>query len=590
MAPHTSTSMKASTSVAPVRSARSSSRAASAPLAAVVLGSAVLDGVLALPIRRPRIFGDELIYWLLGRALGWSGTFTLRGDTGQRYGFVYPVLLAAVQRVGSDQKTAYAVAQGLNALLFSLAAVPAYAISRRVLSKQAALAAAALSVVLPSCIYTSNIFTENAFYPIFVTSALLMLRALERPTLARQLLVIGACVIAFLTRAQAVVLLPSYLLAVLVMAVVANAGRRRVALADSLRRHAPTTAALALGGIVALALRGRSTLGPYHVLVTSYGVRPLGHWALANVADMEIYLGVVPVAAFLVLLSSRFISVELRRLTVLTACLACGLLATVAALSASPYGLGRVHERNVFYLAPLVLISFLAWLEAGLPRPRWITPVVAILVVALPLTIPRPAVSVSGEDAIATILWAQLPLSPGAMIIGMVLVAAVAAVVFLWARSWKAPVAVCLAALVSGIVLGERHAIESLHTGSSQWRDEGWIDRAVGSDANVIALWATTQRGSQTVRIGGLWADEFFNRSVRDVASADGGLGDGIPVETMTIGPGRCLRIAIPSRPRYAVLETRRPLAVPVVTVSPSGRSVLYRLEPKDACFAHFAR
>jgi uncharacterized membrane protein len=247
----------------------------------------VLEGVLAVPIRRPRIFGDELIYWLLGRALGWSGTFTLRGDTGQRYGFVYPVLLAAVQRVGSDQKTAYAVAQGLNALLFSLAAVPAYAISRRVLSKQAALAAAALSVVLPSCIYTSNIFTENAFYPIFVTSALLMLRALERPTLARQLLDIGACVIAFLTRAQAVVLLPSYLLAVLVMAVVANAGRRRVALADSLRRHAPTTAALALGGIVALALRGRSTLGPYHVLVTSYGVRPLGNWAVENVADME---------------------------------------------------------------------------------------------------------------------------------------------------------------------------------------------------------------------------------------------------------------------------------------------------------------
>ena len=31
--------------------------------------------------------------------------------------------------------------------------------------------------------------TENAFYPLFVTSALLMLRALERPSVARQLLV-----------------------------------------------------------------------------------------------------------------------------------------------------------------------------------------------------------------------------------------------------------------------------------------------------------------------------------------------------------------------------------------------------------------
>lgn len=560
------------------------------PLAAVVIGNAVLDGLLALPIRRPRIFGDELIYWLLARAVAWSGSFTLRGESGPRYGVVYPVLLAAAQRIGGDQRTAYAVAQGLNALLFSLAAVPAYAIARRVVSRRWALVAAALSVVLPSCIYTSNIFTENAFYPIFVTSALLMLRALERPTIARQLLVVGACAVAFLTRAQAVVLLPSYLLAALVLAVAVNGGRRRAALADALRRHAPTIVALALGGVVALLIRGRSTLGPYHVLVTSYGVRPLGHWGLANIADMEIYLGVVPVAALLVLLLSRSSSLELRRLTVLTACLASGLLATVAALSASPYGLGRVHERNVFYLAPLVLIPFVAWLEAGLPRPKWIAPAVALFVVALPLTIPRPAVPVSGEDAIATILWAQLPLSPGQMIIGMVVAAAVAAAVFLGARSWKAPVALCLAALVSGIVLGERHAIDSLHTGAAQWRGDGWIDRTVGSHANVVALWATTRSGSQSLRIGGLWADEFFNRSVRDVASADGGLGDGIPVKTLTIASPGCLRTTIPSHPRYAVLETRRLLTAPVVAVSPTGRSVLYRLAPRDGCLAHLAR
>jgi hypothetical protein len=559
-------------------------------LAAVVLGSALLDGLLAVPIRRPRIFGDELIYWLLGRSFAWSGSFTLRGGAAPRYGVVYPAVLAVAQRIGSDQQSAYAVAQGLNAVLFSLAAVPAYLIARRVLSQRGALVAAALSVVLPSCIYTSDIFTENVFYPIFVTCALLMLRALERPSAARQLLVAGACVVAFLTRAQAVVLLPSYLLAALLIAVFANAHRRRSALAESLRRQAPTIAVLALEGIVALAIRGRSTLGPYHVLVTSYGVRPLAHWALANVADMEVYLGVVPVAAFLVLLASRSASPELRRLTVLTACLACGLLATVAVLGASKYGLGRVHERNVFYLAPLVLISFIAWLEAGLPRPKGIAPAVAIAVVLLPLTIPRPAVAGSGEDGIATILWADLPISPGRAMVGMMLVAAVAAAVFLAARSWKAPVALCLVALVSGIVLGERHAVHVLRMGSAQWRDYGWIDRAAGSDANVVSLWATTHSGPQAVRIGGLWADEFFNRSVHDVASADGPLPDGIPVETMTIGPRGCLRAGLPSPPQYAVLETRHPLTAVAVAVSPSGRSVLYRLGPSGGCLAQLAR
>jgi Dolichyl-phosphate-mannose-protein mannosyltransferase len=569
---------------------RATATATRRPLAAIVLGSALLDGLLAIPIRRPRIFGDELIYWLLARAFAWSGSFTLRGDTAPRYGVVYPALLAAAQRAGSDQRTAYALAQGLNVVLFSLAAVPAYAIARRLLSQRAALAAAALSVVIPSCIYTSNIFTENAFYPIFVTCTLLMLRALERPSAARQLLVAGACVVAFLTRAQAVVLLPSYLLAAILIAVIASAGRRRSAIAEALRRHAPTIAALVLGGIVALAIRSSSTLGPYHVLVTSHGVRPLVHWALANVADMELYLGVVPVAAFFLVLVSRSLPPELRRLTVLTACLALGLLATVAALGASPYGLGRVHERNVFYVAPLVLVTFLAWLERGLPRPSWIAPAVGIVIVVLPLTIPRPAVAVSGEDAIATILWAELPLSPGRAIVGMVLVAAAGAAVFLTARSWRAPVALCLAALVSGIALGERHAVDSLHTGSAQWRDDGWIDRAVGSDANVVALWATARSGSQSLRIGGLWADEFFNRSVRDVASEDGELGDGIPIETMTVGRRGCLRTIVPSRPRYAVLETRRPLTGTVVAVSPSGRAALYRFEPVHGCVAHLAR
>ena len=142
----------------------------------------------------------------------------------------------------------------------------------------------------------------------------------------------------------------------------------------ALRQQAPTIAILGVAGVVASVLRGHSTLGPYHVLVTSYGVRPLAHWGLANLADIELYLGVIPLAAFALLLVSAFSSTshsaELRRLVLLTACLGSGMLATVAALSASPYGLGRTHERNLFYLAPLVLIAFVAWLEAGLPRPR----------------------------------------------------------------------------------------------------------------------------------------------------------------------------------------------------------------------------
>jgi hypothetical protein len=560
-------------------------------LTAVVVGAALLNGLLAVPIRRPRIFGDELIYWQLARAFAWTGHFTARGGPAPRYGVIYPALLAGAQRIGDDQTTAYAIAQGLNAVMFSLAAVPAYLIASRVLKRRHALLAALLAVVLPSSIYTSAIFTENAFYPLFLTSVLLMLRALERPSASRQLLVAASVAATFLVRAQAVVLLPSYLLAAIVSVVLTTQGRRRSAPAAAVRQLAPTIALLAVAGLAAAAIPGRSTLGPYHVLVTSYGLRPLAHWGLANVADLELYLGVVPLAAFGILLvealSSARLPPQLRSLVILTACLGVGLLATVAALSASPYGLGRVHERNLFYLVPLVLISFFAWLDAGLPRPRRTTTVVAVAVVLLPLTIPATAVERSGEDGIALVLWADMKIRPAFAIAGMVLVAAIAAALFLRSRQPKVFLGVCLAALAAATVAGEVHAVDSLGF-REPWRDFGWIDRAVGPDARVVALWASKSQ-REYWRIEGLWSDEFYNRSVRGVASADGPLPDGLPIQELTIRPNGCLEAAFSSVPQYAVVATERRLTAPVVRVSPSKRAILYRLDARafdERCFA----
>jgi len=557
-------------------------------LTAVVLAGTLVNSLLAIPIRRPRIVGDELIYWQLARAFAWTGHFTVRGGTAPRYGIVYPALVALAQRLGSDQQSAYLIAQIENALLFSLAALPTYAIAMRVLSRRWALVAAALSVAVPSCIYTSNIMTENAFYPLFLTCALLMLRALERPTVGRQLVVVAACAVAFLTRVQSVVLLPSYLLAAILVAVIASPGRRRSAFVTSLRQQAPTIGVLALLGIAALAIRGRSTLGPYRVLVSTYDVRTLVHWGLANIGDIEIYVGVVPFAAFVLLLVSAVASPEARRLAVLTACLGLGLIVTVAVLGASDYGLSRLHERNTFYVVPLVLIVFLAWLRAGLPRPRAAAAGVAVLVVLLPVTIPRTAVPISGEDGIITILWTDLRIRPAFAIAGMVLFAALAAAVFLRARTWAAPVAVCLAVFAVTVVEAERHAVRSVGYYPPSWREHGWIDRAVGQDARVVELW--TGRMGPERRIEGAWADEFFNRSVHDIASADGVLPDGLPVEKLTIARDGCLHANFRFRPEYAVLETKRPVTAHVVAVSPHGRATLVRLDTGGGCITRLRR
>jgi hypothetical protein len=568
-------------------------------LTAVVAGGTLFNCLLAIPIRTPRIFGDELIYWQLARGFAWTGHFTVRGGAAPRYGQLYPALLAIAQRIGGDQATAYVVAQGLNAVVFSLTAVPVYFIASRVLKPRRALVAAALAVVVPSCVLTSAIMTENLFYPLFVTSALLMLRALERPSAARQLLVAVSVGAAFLVRAQAVVLLPAYLLAAILLAVTTSRGRRLGALVGCLRQQATTIVILAVAAVTGSVVSGSSTLGPYHVLVTSYRLRVLAHWTLANVADSELYLGVIPLAAFAVLLvlafSSTALSAELRRIVLLTACLGAGLLATVAVLSASKYGLERTHERNLFYLAPLLLVSFLAWLDVGLPRPPVATTAIAIALVLAPLTLPLAAVGASsGEDGLALVFWQDRGVPPKIAITEMVLVAAGAAFVFLipW-RPKKAMLAICLAAFAIVLTVGERHAARAVTNGRAMWRDAGWIDRAVGPDARVVALWGISKSDLQYSRITGLWADEFFNRSLRDVASANGPLPDGLPVRKLRVRPDGCLDATFRWTPQYAVVESQRPLNAPVVRVSPSGRAVLYRLVPGASgsrCLARLQR
>src|SRR4029453_4498341 len=68
--------------------------------------------------------------------------------------------------------------------------------------------AAARTRAVPSMMYTGTLMTETVFYPVFVCVALALVLMLERPTVARQLVLLPLAVRAFATRPQAVVLIP----------------------------------------------------------------------------------------------------------------------------------------------------------------------------------------------------------------------------------------------------------------------------------------------------------------------------------------------------------------------------------------------
>ena len=188
----------------------------------------------------PFIMVDELIYSELGRSLADSRELLVRDVSSTGYGIVYPALISPAYAVFERLTDAYAAVKTLNALVMSLAAIPAYLLARRVVGQGLSLLAAVLAVSLPSLVYTGSVMTENAFYPVFLVTALLLTLVLERPTTARQVALLLAVGVAAATRVQAVALVPALLTAPLLLARVPprRTARRAPAISMAVRSRA----------------------------------------------------------------------------------------------------------------------------------------------------------------------------------------------------------------------------------------------------------------------------------------------------------------------------------------------------------------
>ncbi len=276
---------------------------------------------------------------------------------------------------------AYAAVKTINAVAMSLAALPAYFLARRVLPVGLSLFAAVLTVALPSLLYAGEVMTENVFFPIFLTVVLVFVLTLERPTPARQLLLLGCCVVAYLTRAQALAFFPAIVVAPIVL------GTWR-----SFRVLYGTLGGAALVALVAQLVRGESPLGLLgaYSVAGDYAYEPAEvlRWLVYHVAELDLYVGVFPFAALLVLFALwNRLPRSLRPFLAATATLSTFLLLEVSAFASLP-SVQRIEERNLFYLAPLMLIGLLVWVDQGAPRPPLTAGAAAVLAAALPAVIP----------------------------------------------------------------------------------------------------------------------------------------------------------------------------------------------------------
>jgi Dolichyl-phosphate-mannose-protein mannosyltransferase len=505
-------------------------------VAGLVLVSAGIRYALARRIVAPWIMVDELVYSELAKSFADGGRFLLRGEHTAAYGLVYPAILSPAWALFHRVPQAYAAAKAINAVVVSLAAVPAYLLARRVCSRKYAFAAAVLAMSVPTLLFAGMLMTENAFYPAFLLAALAMVVWLERPDLLRTMLLFAAFVLAYLTRAQAVAFLPAIATAPFLVS----------------GRHAPREfrwffgagVAAVLLVIVAQVARGASVFGVFgayevagHAGYTAGGVF---HWWVYHWEELILSLGVVPFVALVVLaLTMRGRPRPERAFLAAAVTLSFWLVLEVAAFASEQSF--RVEERNMFYLAPLFLTALMLWVERACPRPRKIAyPVAAgsvALVTALPYTklIGLPAVS----DTTALLpLWSIAPSFGGIPNLHwVVLVAAIGAcLLFLLVPARYALVLPLLVFVYFGIsqkpIEGKyrQTSILDLFQGITAAHPD-WVDRAVGRDAKVTLIWSgNTDKYS-------VWENEFFNRSIRRFYYTSSPLQGDLPEQPLTTDP-----------------------------------------------------
>jgi 4-amino-4-deoxy-L-arabinose transferase-like glycosyltransferase len=552
---------------------------------AIVLGATLVYYLLARRIAAPWILTDELIYSEAAKSFAGSARFLVRDQGWQHISAVYPAVISPAWALFSSVPQAYAAAKLINALVISLAAVPAYFLGRRVLSPRLALLGAALSVALPSMLYAGTMMTENAFYPLFLTTALALVLVLERPTVLRSILLLAACAVAFFTRAQAVALIAPVLTAPILL-VLFRRGGFVGGLKKYWRLYALTALALLPPVAVQLA-RGRpltglfgqySTVGAQH-----YPIGSVAKWFLYHVAELDLYLGVVPFAAFLLLVPLvRGLPERSQAFVAAALALSFWLLLVVAAVDQTYTFVHRVEERNMFYAAPLFLIGLLVWIERGLPKPRRTAAVIAVAAAALPAVLPLGwMLNISiVSDTLALIPWWRLDLAIGTagwtralLVLGCV---AGGALFLLVPRRFRLALpALVLVYFVGVTAFAEREfrraSVGTL--GAIGNPEPNWIDRAVPAGARVAVLY-TGQASPITI-----WENEFFNRSAGAVYYLKEPTPGALPETLVTVDPRDGALREPGGRPvaaHYALSDGTASLAGEVAGAA--GPLVLYRV------------
>ena len=492
--------------------------------------SAVALAVLCWRVSDWAVMTDELLYERLALSFV-DGAFlpTLHGEHVDVYGVLYPFLLMPVFAV-VDLPDAIRAVHGLNGVLFASAAIPTWLLARELaLSRLAALCSALFAVALPWSVIGGFVMTESAAYPAALWALLAIHRAVVQPSPRRDVVALGAILVATLARPQ---------LAALGVVLVAAAALHEARL-RRWRAHAVAFGVAALA-VPVLLLGGAGLLGSYspaiegdvlsvdafrsaivHVNVTAValGIVPLilgGGWAIAALvrppADPErtAFAGLVVAAVTVLAVESGSVVVR--------------------------FGLGLdVKDRYLFYIAPVLFLATACALEDPRARVAGVLGVTALFVLTVGLEDFEPVFGVNVDSPASsthealTSFGNDVGLEPAellAIVGGLLGLAVVFALRRLPRRQLAATVLVALVAFVFAETaytwnrLLDSSGPSGRQLTAAQADQLSWIDNAV--EDGSVAMFAYSFGQDWYPSAVAFWDAEFWNSRVDRAYRLDG--------------------------------------------------------------------
>jgi hypothetical protein len=492
------------------------------------------------------VMTDELLYERLAISIANLGS-PLPHIHGQLIGNVnqlYPLLLSPLfhdRLVPAGLHDAHI----LNALVMTSACLPTFLLARTVMrDRRVPYVVAALSVVVPWLPLASMLMTEVVAYPVFLWTVLAIYRATVSARPQNDVVMVIALAVATLARTQFLVLLVVVPIAIYVHELAFAQARSRLSRAGAagrnvVRAHRPLAIAYAVlvGAALLLLAVGRlsSALGTYSVTAQGNLVPSgMGRSLLEHLAPLGLALGILP---FLLGLAWLFTTVVRPRAREQHAFAAIALV-TLAALLLEVtsydlrFGQGRLHDRYLFYVLPLVLISFAAALQSE-SRPRWSLVAPAGLLALAFAFVPVVRYEKYNVDSPVAVLNDAL-LDAGGSVDGARALLEIALVILIlllvlgtvWLGRAELALIVLLFATASTTAVTALAFNRLLTVDGTSGRpltlDQGvvfdWIDRKLGPGAKVTMVPYPILYGNYWENVAYWWNVEFWNASVQRAA------------------------------------------------------------------------